>query len=57
MVREPHHERVVGVSKIKYLTVRPEPSRRAPNEFSHSLASEKVLDTFFEWLPSSDGWW
>ena len=27
------------VSKIRYLTVRPEPGRRAPNEFSHSLTS------------------
>src|SRR6266852_2742972 len=27
-----------GVGKIKYLTVRPELSRRAPIEFSHSLA-------------------
>ena len=25
------------VSKIKYFTVRPEPGRRAPIEFSHSL--------------------
>src|SRR3989442_5467920 len=27
-----------GVRNIKYLTVRPEPSRRAPIEFSHSLS-------------------
>ena len=36
-----------GVSKIKYLTVRPELSRRAPIEFSQSLAQrEKSFFTY-----------
>src|SRR5919109_4737200 len=36
-----------GVSKIKYLTVRPELGRRAPIEFSHSPAIRrwKILKT------------
>ena len=41
------------VSEIKYLTVRPEPRRRAPNEFSHSLSvemTERPMDTIFSVL-------
>jgi len=44
MVREPHHERVVQLARSSTLTDRPEPSRRAPVEFSHSLAQRKILD-------------
>ena len=31
------------MSKIKYLTVRPEPGRRVPNEFSDSLTNVRDL--------------
>jgi hypothetical protein len=43
MVREPHHERVVQL-RSSTLTDRPEPSRKAPVEFSHSLAQREILD-------------
>ena len=47
MLREPQHERIVELaSKIEYSTVRPEPSRRAPIGFSHSLVAAGDL-TFF----------
>src|SRR5712664_1653369 len=32
------HERVVDLEGLKYLSVRPELGRKAPNEFSHSLS-------------------
>jgi hypothetical protein len=41
MVREPHHERVVQLVRSSTLTDRPEPSRRAPVELSHSLAQRE----------------
>jgi hypothetical protein len=44
MVREPHHERVVQLARSSTLTDRPEPSRRAPVELSHSLAQREILD-------------
>jgi len=44
MVREPHHERVVQLARSSTLTDRPEPSRRAPVEFSHSVAQRQILD-------------
>jgi hypothetical protein len=44
MVREPHHERVVQLARSSTLTDRPEPSRRAPVEFSHSRAQREILD-------------
>src|SRR5919109_2047579 len=37
MLRGPQHEQVMELARYKYLTVRPEPSRRAPIESSHSL--------------------
>ena len=39
MLREPQHERVVDLGTL-ILSVRPEPGRRAPIEFSHSLSFE-----------------
>ena len=44
MVREPHHERVVQLARSRTLTDCPKPSRRAPVEFSHSLALREILD-------------
>jgi hypothetical protein len=44
MVREPHHELVVQLARSSTLTDRPEPSRRAPVELSHSLAQREILD-------------
>src|SRR4029450_7784441 len=44
MVREPHHERVVQLVRSSTLIDRPEPSRRAPVELSHSLAQREILD-------------
>ena len=40
-VREPHHERVVQLARSSTC---PETSRRAPVEFSHSLAQREILD-------------